>query len=143
VLKRRQGEEEGELQARRGGVEQELASVQPLIDQARKAVGQVRLTNLEETPGKCNFLIMMIHSVIEYCDVSHSQILTVRALSFASCTNTWPQIKKENIDEIRSLKMPPDAIRDVLEVCGWVLASEMRQEAGGAFYTRMALWCAT
>ena len=26
------------------------------------------------------------------------------------------QIKKENIDEIRSLKMPPDAIRDVLEV---------------------------
>jgi len=25
-------------------------------------------------------------------------------------------IKKGNIDEIRSLKMPPDAIRDVLEV---------------------------
>lgn len=54
-------------QGRRGGVEAELAGVQPLIDQARKAVGQ---------------------------------------------------IKKENIDEIRSLKMPPDAIRDVLEVRG-------------------------
>ena len=29
-------------------------------------------------------------------------------------------IKRENIDEIRSLKMPPDAIRDVLEVCAGV-----------------------
>jgi dynein heavy chain 2 len=33
-------------------------------------------------------------------------------------------IKKENIDEIRSLKMPPDAIRDVLEV-GWSLIAVM------------------
>jgi hypothetical protein len=65
VLKKRQAVEEGEMKVRRGGVEEELASVQPLIDQARKAVGQ---------------------------------------------------IKKENIDEIRSLKMPPEAIRDVLEV---------------------------
>lgn len=65
VLKKRQAVEETEMKQRRGGVEQELAEVQPLIDQARKAVGQ---------------------------------------------------IKKENIDEIRSLKMPPEAIRDVLEV---------------------------
>ncbi|KAJ9505746.1 hypothetical protein QJQ45_029247, partial [Haematococcus lacustris] len=63
-LKKKQAVEEVEMQNRRGGVENELAEVQPLIDQARKAVGQ---------------------------------------------------IKKENIDEIRSLKMPPDAIRDVLE----------------------------
>ncbi|GFH23299.1 uncharacterized protein HaLaN_20893 [Haematococcus lacustris] len=63
-LKKKQAVEEVEMQNRRGGVEIELAEVQPLIDQARKAVGQ---------------------------------------------------IKKENIDEIRSLKMPPDAIRDVLE----------------------------
>ena len=67
VLKKRQAVEETEMKQRRGGVEQELAEVQPLIDQARKAVGQ---------------------------------------------------IKKENIDEIRSLKMPPEAIRDVLEVSG-------------------------
>lgn len=65
VLKKKQAVEEQEMKVRRGGVEEELASVQPLIDQARKAVGQ---------------------------------------------------IKKEHIDEIRSLKMPPDAIRDVLEV---------------------------
>ncbi len=32
------------------------------------------------------------------------------------CDFITSQIKKENIDEIRSLKMPPDAIRDVLEV---------------------------
>ena len=64
-MKKRQAVEEGEMKVRQGGVEAELAHVQPLIDQARKAVGQ---------------------------------------------------IKKENIDEIRSLKMPPDAIRDVLEV---------------------------
>ncbi|KXZ45909.1 DHC7 protein [Gonium pectorale] len=48
----------------RGQVEEELSEVQPLIDSARKAVGN---------------------------------------------------IKKDNIAEIRSLKMPPDAIRDVLE----------------------------
>jgi len=64
ILKKRQAKEEVELKGRRGGVEEELKGVQPLIDQARKAVGG---------------------------------------------------IKKENIDEIRSLKMPPDAIRDVLE----------------------------
>jgi dynein heavy chain 2 len=46
-------------------VEKELEEVQPLVDQAKKAVGA---------------------------------------------------IKSDNINEIRSLKMPPDAIRDVLEV---------------------------
>ena len=56
---------------RRVGVEAELKEVQPMIDEARKAVGQ---------------------------------------------------IKKENIDEIRSLKMPPDAIRDVLEVGALVVS---------------------
>eukprot|EP00955_Chlamydomonas_euryale_P067462 359844-Chlamydomonas_euryale.AAC.1 len=58
---------------RRGGVEEELKEVQPLIDQARKAVGN---------------------------------------------------IKKENIDEIRSLKMPPEAIRDVLEGVIMVLGQQ-------------------
>ncbi|CAD7696589.1 unnamed protein product [Ostreobium quekettii] len=56
--------EEMELSQKRGGVEEELTAVQPLIDQARKAVGQ---------------------------------------------------IKPDNINEIRSLKMPPEGIRDVLE----------------------------
>lgn len=37
-----QAVQEKELQGQRGGVEAELAEVQPLIDQARKAVGQVR-----------------------------------------------------------------------------------------------------
>lgn len=39
------------------------------------------------------------------------------------------QIKKENIDEIRSLKMPPDAIRDVLE--GVLLVLGQVGRAGG------------
>jgi dynein heavy chain 2 len=56
--------EEVELNGRKGGVEEELKEVEPLIQQARKAVGS---------------------------------------------------IKSDNINEIRSLKMPPDAIRDVLE----------------------------
>jgi dynein heavy chain 2 len=63
-LKKQQAIDEVEMKSRRGGVELELAEVQPMIDAARKAVGQ---------------------------------------------------IKKDNIDEIRSLKMPPEAIRDVLE----------------------------
>ncbi len=49
------------MKKRRGGVEEELKEVQPMIDEARKAVGQ---------------------------------------------------IKKENIDEIRSLKMPPEVSRE-------------------------------
>ncbi len=64
-LKKKLAVEEGEMKIRRGGVEEELSLVQPLIDQARKAVGQ---------------------------------------------------IKKADLDEVRSLKMPPEAIRDVLEV---------------------------
>ncbi|GMH35100.1 hypothetical protein BSKO_02968 [Bryopsis sp. KO-2023] len=56
--------EEIELNERRGGVEHELEGVQPMIDEARRAVGQ---------------------------------------------------IKSDNLNEIRSLKMPPEAIRDVLE----------------------------
>ena len=64
MLKKQQAIDEVEMKSRRGGVEAELAEVQPMIDAARKAVGQ---------------------------------------------------IKKDNIDEIRSLKMPPEAIRDVLE----------------------------
>ncbi|GLI62890.1 cytoplasmic dynein 1b heavy chain [Volvox africanus] len=64
VLKKRTAVEEVEMKQRRIKVEEELSEVQPLIDAARKAVGN---------------------------------------------------IKKDNISEIRSLKMPPDAIRDVLE----------------------------
>ncbi|GFR50179.1 hypothetical protein Agub_g12346, partial [Astrephomene gubernaculifera] len=64
VLKKRTAVEEVEMKQRRVKVEEELSEVQPLIDAARKAVGN---------------------------------------------------IKKDNISEIRSLKMPPDAIRDVLE----------------------------
>eukprot|EP00798_Chlamydomonas_sp_ICE-L_P023166 gene23167-30374_t len=64
ILKKKTAVEEGVMKERTGGVEEELSSVQPMIDQARAAVGS---------------------------------------------------IKKQNIDEIRSLKMPPDAIRDVLE----------------------------
>nr|BCL66104.1 cytoplasmic dynein 1b heavy chain [Volvox africanus] len=64
VLKKRTAVEELEMKQRRIKVEEELSEVQPLIDAARKAVGN---------------------------------------------------IKKDNISEIRSLKMPPDAIRDVLE----------------------------
>nr|ADI46936.1 DHC1bm [Volvox carteri f. nagariensis] len=72
VLKKRTAVEEVEMKQRRMKarnnllceVEEELSEVQPLIDAARKAVGN---------------------------------------------------IKKDNIAEIRSLKMPPDAIRDVLE----------------------------
>nr|ADI46856.1 DHC1bf [Volvox carteri f. nagariensis] len=66
VLKKRTAVEEVEMKQRRikAKVEEELSEVQPLIDAARKAVGN---------------------------------------------------IKKDNIAEIRSLKMPPDAIRDVLE----------------------------
>nr|BBC28429.1 cytoplasmic dynein 1b heavy chain [Yamagishiella unicocca] len=64
VLKKRTAIEEVEMKERRIKVEEELSEVQPLIDNARKAVGN---------------------------------------------------IKKDNIAEIRSLKMPPDAIRDVLE----------------------------
>lgn len=56
--------EEGELHEKKVGIETELQDVQPMLDAARKAVGQ---------------------------------------------------IKSDNINEIRSLKMPPDAIRDVLE----------------------------
>jgi len=56
--------EEVELNMRRKGIEEELSEIQPLIDSARKAVGQ---------------------------------------------------IKSDNLNEIRALKSPPDAIRDVLE----------------------------
>ena len=58
-----------EMKKRRGSVEEELKEVQPMIDEARKAVGQ---------------------------------------------------IKKENIDEIRSLKMPPE----VSSLKGWKEWSE-------------------
>mmetsp|Transcript_17017 Transcript_17017/g.54247 ORF Transcript_17017/g.54247 Transcript_17017/m.54247 type:complete len:3325 (+) Transcript_17017:156-10130(+) len=57
-------EEEGVLTQRKTGIEDELREVEPMLEAARKAVGQ---------------------------------------------------IKSDNINEIRSLKMPPDAIRDVLE----------------------------
>ena len=63
-LQSRLAVEEGELHEKKGGIEVELTEVQPMLDAARKAVGQ---------------------------------------------------IKSDNINEIRSLKMPPDAIRDVLE----------------------------
>jgi dynein heavy chain 2 len=63
-LQRRLAVEEGQLQEQKGGIETELTEVQPMLDAARKAVGN---------------------------------------------------IKSDNINEIRSLKMPPDAIRDVLE----------------------------
>lgn len=63
-LQRRLAEEEGKLHEQKGGIEAELTEVQPMLDAARKAVGN---------------------------------------------------IKSDNINEIRSLKMPPDAIRDVLE----------------------------
>jgi dynein heavy chain 2 len=53
-----------DLNQRKGGIEEELSDIQPLIDAACKAVGQ---------------------------------------------------IKSDNLTEIKSLKMPPDAIRDVLE----------------------------
>jgi dynein heavy chain 2 len=58
------GKEESDLNQRKRGIEDELSDIQPLIDSARKAVGQ---------------------------------------------------IKSDNLNEIKSLKMPPDAIRDVLE----------------------------
>jgi len=58
------GTEEVDLNQRKGGIEEELSDIQPLIDAACKAVGQ---------------------------------------------------IKSDNLTEIKSLKMPPDAIRDVLE----------------------------
>ncbi|KAG2486208.1 hypothetical protein HYH03_015170 [Edaphochlamys debaryana] len=64
VLKKRTAVEEVQMKERRIKVEEELSEVQPLIESAKKAVGN---------------------------------------------------IKKDNIAEIRSLKMPPDAIRDVLE----------------------------
>ena len=57
--------EEIELNQRKEHIDTELADIQPLIESAKKAVGQ---------------------------------------------------IKSDNINEIRALKMPPDAIRDVLEV---------------------------
>jgi dynein heavy chain 2 len=56
--------EEQVLNGRKEGIQAELSEIQPLIDSAKKAVGQ---------------------------------------------------IKNDNLNEIRSLKMPPDAIRDVLE----------------------------
>ncbi|KAG2426397.1 hypothetical protein HYH02_014824 [Chlamydomonas schloesseri] len=73
VLKKRTAIEEVEMKERRVKVEEELSEVQPLIDAARKAVGN---------------------------------------------------IKKDNIAEIRSLKMPPDAIRDVLEGVLMVLGQQ-------------------
>jgi hypothetical protein len=73
VLKKRTAVEEVEMKQRRVQVEDELREVQPLIDSARKAVGN---------------------------------------------------IKKDNIAEIRSLKMPPDAIRDVLEGVLMVLGQQ-------------------
>eukprot|EP00965_Chrysotila_dentata_P015557 515138-Pleurochrysis_carterae.AAC.1 len=63
-LQTKLGKEEAEMTRRKGGVEQELASIAPILEQARKAVGG---------------------------------------------------IKSDNLNEIRSLKMPPEAIRDVLE----------------------------
>ena len=64
VLQQRLGTEEAELNARKGDVQTELAEIQPMVDAARAAVGQ---------------------------------------------------IKSNNLTEIRSLKVPPDPIRDVLE----------------------------
>ena len=64
VLQQRLGTEETELKQRKGAVASELAEIQPMVDAARAAVGQ---------------------------------------------------IKSENLTEIRSLKVPPDPIRDVLE----------------------------
>lgn len=64
ILQVKLNKEESDLNYRKGGIEDELSDIQPLIDSARKAVGQ---------------------------------------------------IKSDNINEIKSLKMPPDAIRDVLE----------------------------
>ena len=63
-LQRRLGDEELDLQKRRDGVEAELSKVRPLVEEAQKAVGQIR---------------------------------------------------KDNLNELRSMKSPPDAIRDVLE----------------------------
>ena len=57
-------EEEKDLANRKGAIEEELASVQPVVDAARKAIGQIR---------------------------------------------------SDHLSEIKSLKVPPDAIRDVLE----------------------------
>ena len=57
-------DEEADLANRKQAIEEELASVQPIVDSARKAIGQIR---------------------------------------------------SDHLSEIKSLKVPPDAIRDVLE----------------------------
>ena len=63
-LQKKLGVEQEEMDRRKGGIEQELAGIQPVLEAAKAAVGG---------------------------------------------------IKSDNLNEIRSLKMPPEAIRDVLE----------------------------
>lgn len=48
MLKKQQAIDEVEMKSRRGGVEAELAEVQPMIDAARKAVGQIKKDNIDE-----------------------------------------------------------------------------------------------
>lgn len=64
ILSKSLREEEADLAKQKEGIEGELASVQPVVDAARKAIGQIR---------------------------------------------------SDHLSEIKSLKVPPDAIRDVLE----------------------------
>eukprot|EP00967_Tisochrysis_lutea_P076104 scaffold102784_cov18-Tisochrysis_lutea.AAC.1 len=95
ILKKRQAKEEVELKGRRGGVEEELKGVQPLIDQVRKCS--------RGCLNACNAL----KARKAVGGIKKGNVLVAR--------KAVGGIKKENIDEIRSLKMPPDAIRDVLE----------------------------
>ena len=64
MLQKKLGKEEVQMQERKGGVEEELSKIAPVLEAAKAAVGG---------------------------------------------------IKSDNLNEIRSLKMPPEAIRDVLE----------------------------
>jgi dynein heavy chain 2 len=64
MLQKKLGKEEVQMTERKGGVEEELSKIAPVLEAAKAAVGG---------------------------------------------------IKSDNLNEIRSLKMPPEAIRDVLE----------------------------
>ena len=64
TLKRKQGEESLKLEKRKKAIEIELSEIEPLVQEAKDAVGD---------------------------------------------------IKPESLSEIRSLRMPPDVIRDILE----------------------------
>jgi hypothetical protein len=92
---------EAVLHGQRGQVEAQLADVQPLIDAARTAVGGIKADHINEVRS------------------THAVACTCRKRSLCAVTTglsawlTIPPIMRTT--QVRSLRMPSDTIRDVLE----------------------------